>query len=364
MYQSKKLNRNRTTIRCSNIAAGVLAALLSHGAAALVSTNTAGPIHGRQITVVAAPAINGLGIVGVPVTLPVVPGTADADGDALTDWYYTWQLDGTDIGTEALAGSVSAIPPYTPKADDAGKRLTLKLRAVADARSFPEATRYSEVSVSNLITIAAGTLEIGGGPIDPTPEIPGSIALDANGKGSGPENTEIKVDLGSTVTSNNPGGELVWSVGGGDGGHFTIDDNGVLTLKPQDAENPLDTDGNGTYVVEVTVTDPVTGATDKITVEITVTNVTENATSVKVVDEAGADITGNPVVGTTLHSAVTLDDGAGEKRDRNDATYQWERRDSRTTGAAWEAVVGATNPTYTLSGADQGFEFRVDANGK
>lgn len=364
MYQLKKLNSTNTTIRRSNIAAGILAAILSQGAAALVSTNTAGPIHGRQITVATAPTISGLGVVGVPVTLPVVPGTADADGDALADWYYTWQLDGVDIGTEQLAGSISAIPSYTPKADDTSKRLTLKLRAVADARSFPEATRYSEVSVSNVIMIAAGSLEIGGGPIEPDPGIPGSIALGSDGKGSGPENTEIKVDLGSTVTSNNPGGELEWSIGGADGGQFTIDDNGVLTLKPQDAENPRDTDSNGSYIVEVTVKDPITGATDTITIEITVTNVTETATSVKVVDEAGADITGNPIVGTTLHSAVTLDDGAGEKRDRNDATYQWERRDGRTAGAAWVAVAGATNPTYTLTGADQGFEFRVDANGK
>lgn len=364
MYQSKKMNHSYTTIRRSNIAAGLLAALLSQGAAALVSTNTAGPIHGRQITVSAAPSISGSGVVGLPVTLPVVPGTADADGDALVDWYYTWQLNGDDVGTEQLAGSISAIPPYTPKADDTNKSLTLKLRAVADARSFPEATRYSEVSTSNVIIIASGSLEIGGGPIEPDPAIPGSIALGSDGKGSGPENTEIKVDLGSTVTSNNPSGKLEWSVGGVDSGHFTIDENGVLTLKPQDAENPLDSDANGTYVVEVTVKDPITGATDTITIEITVTNVIENATSVKVVDDSGADITGNPVVDTTLHSAVTLDDGAGEKRDRNDATYQWERRDSRTTGATWEAVVGATNPTYTLTGADQGYEFRVDANGK
>ncbi|MFM5630708.1 hypothetical protein [Aeromonas sp. R4-2] len=364
MNHINKFGRKRPVIRRSTLAAGLLAALLSNGAAALVSTNSAGPIHGRQITVVAAPQIEGLGVVGVPVTLPSVPGTADADGDALADWYYVWQLDGVDVGTEQLAGSIDAIPSYTPSAADAGKKLTLKLRAVADERSFPVATRYSEESLSNVITIAAGELEIGGeGPIDPNPEIPGSIAIDANGNGHGPENQEIKVDIGSSVTNNNAGGELEWSLGGADSGQFSIDENGVLTLKPQDAENPLDSDGNGTYVVEVTVKDPVTGAEDTITITITVDNVVEQATAVKVVDAAGAEITGNPVVGDVLHSEVTLNDGAGAKRDRTDATYQWQRRNTVTDGE-WEEVTGATSATYTLTGADQGYEFRVDANGK
>ncbi|MGN5287844.1 hypothetical protein [Aeromonas sp. 11P] len=350
-------------IRRTTLAAVLLATLVSNGASALVSTNSAGPIHGRQITVVAAPEITGLGVVGVPVTLPTVPGTADADGDALTDWYYVWQLDGVDVGGEQLAGSIDAIPAYTPQPADAGKKLTLKLRAVADERSFPVATRYSADSLSNEITIAAGDLEIGGeGPIVENPGIPGSIGLDGDGNGSGPENQEIKVDIGSSVSNNNNGGDLEWSLGGDDSSQFTIDDNGVLTLKPQDAENPLDSDGNGTYVVEVTVTDPATGAQDTITITITVDNVVEAATDVKVVDEAGVVITGNPVVGTTLHSAVTLDDGAGEKLDRADATYQWQRALDGTED--WAGVAGATSATYTTTGADQGYKFRVDANGK
>lgn len=364
MNHINKFGRKRPAIRRSTLAAGLLAALLSNGAAALVSTNSAGPIHGRQITIVAAPEIVGLGVVGVPVTLPEVPGTADADGDELSDWYYVWQIDGVDVGNEQLAGSIAAIPSYTPTAADAGKTLSLKLRAVADARSFPEATRYSTDSFSNVITIVAGELVIGGGgPIVENPNIPGSIGLDIDGNGNGPENQEIKVDIGSSVTNNNSGGELEWSLGGDDSSQFTIDENGVLTLKPQDNEKPLDSDSNGTYVVEVTVTDPATGAQDTITVTITVDNVVEIATSVKVVDATGADITGNPVVGDVLHTAVTLNDGAGEKRDRTDATYKWERRNTVTNGE-WEVVVDAEGPTYTLIGADQGYEFRVDANGK
>jgi hypothetical protein len=211
--------------------------------------------------------------------------------------------------------------------------------------------------------IAAGELEIGGnGPIDPKPGLPGSIGLDAGGNGSGPENQEILVDLGSSVKNNNPDGKPQWSLGGDDSDMFTIDENGVLTLKPQDAENPRDSDGNGTYVVEVTVTDPDTGATDTITITITVNNVVELATDVKVVDGAGAEITGNPVVGTTLHSAVTLDDGAGEKLDRTDATYQWQRALNGTED--WADVNGAISATYITTGADQGYKFRVDANGK
>ncbi|MGL4748796.1 MAG: hypothetical protein ACRDAR_20280 [Aeromonas veronii] len=365
MNHINKRGHTGPALRRSTLAAGLLAALLSNGAAALVSTNSAGPIHGRQITVVAAPQITGLGVVGVPVTLPTVPGTTDEDGDTLVDWYYVWQLDGVDVGSEQLAGSIDAIPAYVPVAADVGKKLTLRLRAVADIRSFPESTRYSVGSLSNVITIAAADLDIGGkGPIEPNPGIPGSIAIDGDGNGHGPENQEIKVDIGASVSTNNPDGELSWSLSGDDSGQFTIDTNGVLTLKPQDAENPLDSDGNGSYVVEVTVKDPATGAEDTIVITITVDNVVEVATAVKVVDAAGVEISGNPVVGTTLHAAVTLNDGAGEKLDRADATYQWERRDSRDAGAVWTEVTGATNPTYTLTGADQGYEFRIDANGK
>lgn len=352
----------RPVIRRTTLAAGLLAALLSQGAYALVSTNTAGPIHGHQITVVAVPSIQGTGVVGVPVTLPEVPGTLDADGDALVDWYYTWQIDGVDVSTEQLAGSISAIPAYKPVAADAGKKLTLKLRAIADPRSFPEFTRYSENVLSNEIVIAAGDLNIGGGgPIEPNGS--GTIGLDANGNGSGPENQEIKVDLGNAVVTNNPGGTLEWSLSGPDSGKFTVNDNGVLTLAPQDFEDPQDADGNNTYEVTVKVKDPVTGAEDEQLVVITITNVVEAATAVKVVDAAGADITKNPIVGDVLHSAVTLDDGKGEKIDRGDATYQWQRRDTRS-GGDWVDIAGATGPTYTLTGEDQGYEFRVDANGK
>ncbi|PJG58325.1 hypothetical protein [Aeromonas cavernicola] len=362
----KKSIQTRPAFRRTALAAGLLAALLSHGATALTSTNTAGPIHGRQITVIDAPEIAGQ-TAGLAVTLPTVPGTDDADNDALVDWYYTWQVDGVDVGTEQLAGSISAIPAYQSTAADAGKKVTLKLRAVADERSYPEATRYSIASVSNAVTLVAGELEIGGeGPIDPNPEIPGSIGLDADGKGSGPENQEIKVDIGSSVTSSNPDANLEWSLGGADAGQFTVDENGVLTLKPQDAENPVDSDGNGTYVVEVTVTDPATGASDTVIVEITVVNVVEVATAVKVVNASGAEITGNPIVGDVLHTAVTLNDGAGEKRDRTDATYKWERRVARVVGSEgeWMTVSGETSPTYTVKAEDQGYEFRVDANGK
>ncbi|PJG57996.1 cadherin domain-containing protein [Aeromonas cavernicola] len=368
----KKQVKNRLVIRRTSVAAGLLAALLSHGAAALVSTNTAGPVHGRQIVITAAPDIDGTGVIGVPVTLPAVPGYSDEDGDALTDWLYTWQLDGVDVGTEQLAGSISAIPSYVPTAADAGKKLTLKLQAVADARSFPVATGTSEARASDEITIIAGNVNIDlGEGIDKDVNIPGSIDIDANGNGHGPENTEIKVDMGSSIAeNNNPNGDLTWSISGPDAGQFEIDENtGVVTLKPQDAENPKDADGNGTYEVQVTVTDPATGATDEITIVITVDNTVEEAESVRVVDANGVSITGNPVVGTELHSAVTLKDGLNntpgvEVRDRADATYQWQRRDTRTADSEWVNVDGATNPTYTLTGADQGFEFRVDANGK
>ena len=70
-----------------------------------------------------------------------------------------------------------------------------------------------------------------------------------------------------TVTGT-PVGALTWSLGGDDGGDFTLDGaTGVLTLPAQDYENPTDTDSDRVYEATLTATD--TGS-NTVTAAVTV----------------------------------------------------------------------------------------------
>lgn len=343
----QKVKTTTQLFRRSTVAFALLSALAGQAAIAAVSTNTVGPIHGRQIVMDGAPTVAGDAIVGTQMNA-TVPGVTDADGDALEDWKYIWKVDGEDVGVEADAGSISAIPAFTVRAQDAGKKLELCLRAVAEVRSFPVETRYSEAQCSTEIDLIAATLDI---------TDPGVLTVAENDA----------YTLALAATSNNPNANLEWALdGGADAALFSINPaTGELTMAAKDFEAPADSDTNNTYVVTVKVTDSVSGATTSMELTVTVTNVVETATSVEVVDGAGVVISGNPLVGTVLHSKVTLDDGQGAVTDRTDATYQWQRNGSAVGQPnTWVDIVGATGATYTVTAEDQGYEVRVDANGK
>lgn len=101
----------------------------------------------------------------------------------------------------------------------------------------------------------------------------------------------------------------------------------------------------------------------------TVSDLIVGTNGVLIVDASNQELTGNPVVDTTLHSRVTLQGEASPaSADRTQTpsgktiTYQWQRRNTQIGGALWEDIPTATGVTYPVVGADQGYEFRVDAN--
>ncbi|KAE9625319.1 hypothetical protein GL272_14050 [Aeromonas veronii] len=335
--------------RCTTIAMALFSALAGQAAIAAVSSNIVGPIYGRQIVMDAPPTITaeGNGIVGTNV-MAIVPSVTDMDDDALEDWKYVWKVDGVEIGAETNAGSVSNIPEFTVQADNAGKKLELCLRAVAEVRSFPESTRYSEQLCSTTIDLISSMLVIAD---------PGAIIVN--------ENEPFSLSL--VVSSDNPSPIYEWELNGGaDANLFNIvKDTGELTMSAKDFEEPEDSDTNNSYIVDVKVTDTVSGAMATIELAINVVNVIKDIVNVEVVDTNGVAIVGNPLVGTVLHTKVTLDDGNGFVIDSTNATYQWQRN-GKAVGQndTWIDITNATSATYTVTAEDQGYEIRVDANGK
>ncbi|MGL4751482.1 MAG: hypothetical protein ACRCXB_03520 [Aeromonadaceae bacterium] len=332
--------------RRTTIAFALLSALAGQAANAKTSDNVVGPIHGRQIVMDAAPTIAGDGIVGTKVTA-TVPGTSDPDGDALVDWKFVWKVGGTEVEGEADASSTTVIPAYTVRAEDAGKKLELCLKAVAEERSYPVATRFSEQQCSTEFDLVEGSLTIA------------DLSLSTVA-----ENADYSVTL-TTASNNNPNPVLKWELdGGADAAMFAIDEaTGKLTMAAKDFEAPEDVGADNTYIVTVKVTDTVTGATATKEITVTVTNVVEDVELVTIIDGAGNEVSGNPLVGTVLHTKVTLDDGKGAVIDRTDATYKWQRAHN-TTPTTWNDISGATEATYTVTAEDQGYLILVDVNGK
>lgn len=341
------VNKTSLLMRRTTIAFALLSALTGQAVIAAVSTNTAGPIHGRQIEIVGNPTLTGAGVVGTQVTV-TVPGVMDPDGDQLEDWRFVWKVDGSEVTAETDAGSATNIPFYTVRAQDSGKKLELCLRAVAEARSFPASTRTSEQACSAEMDLMSASLTI---------TDPGSLSV--------AENNTYSLTLAIAI-NNNPNPVYKWELEDGlDKAHFAINEStGELTMDAKNFEEPADIDGNNTYQVRVKVTDTVTGATSSIDISVTITNLVETATAVEIVDVGGTAVIGNPVVGTTLHTKVTLDDGQGAIQDRIDATYQWQREGTQIGQPGWVDIMGATDTTYTVTEKDQGFVIRVDANGQ
>lgn len=338
---------NYKQFRRTAVAFALLSAFAGQAAIAAVSSNTAGPINGRQIMIEGAPIIEGSAIVGTEMSA-IVPGVTDEDHDALEDWKYVWKIDDVDVGIESAAGSTSIIPSFTVRPEDAGKKLVLCLRAVAEERSYPVETRYSEKQCSTEVTLSAGTLTI---------TDPGILVVN--------ENTQYSLLL-KTELNNNPNPMLEWEISGGaDALKFSLmRESGELTMSAKDFEAPEDDDSDNSYNVSVKVTDSVTGATSTRDLTITVVNIVENVNSVRIVDDKGVDMDGNPIVGTTLHTLTALDDNAGAILDRRDVTYRWQRNGAEVGDDSWSDITDANQETYEVKAEDQGYKIRVDVNGK
>ncbi len=308
-----------------------------------------GTVHGRKIAILGTPRIAGEGVVSTDITLPTFPVAIDPDGDVLVNWSYRWIVNGVGIGTQQMSNSLISIPPYTPLISDEGKQVQLQLQAVAESStSFPEETIFSEPVLSNIITVKGGALN-----------------FENSDKYSVSFNENLSSNFPLVYTSNNPNAQIEWTLSGPDVSQFNSKEpsNNILSIPAKNYEVPTDENKDNIYEIIVTARDVLTGAQATINVSVSILDVKEMALAAEVVDSNGVAISGNPIVGQTLHSNVTFDDNLGKIQYRSDATYQWKRT-NRLVGSTPVVIPGATQSTYTLKGSDQGYTFRVEANAK
>ena len=149
---------------------------------------------------------------------------------------------------------------------------------------------------------------------------------------------------------------IVWSLGGDDAEHFSIDDPaGVLRfhigpvdpspfLQPPDFEAPVDDDDDGVYELIV-----LARAGSALTLKTVIVTVTDE-------NEAGAISldTARPKMGDPLTATLTDPDGVTA----GTVTWQWERSAGRNT---WVVIDGAEAASYTPAAADTGAYLRVTA---
>ncbi len=104
-------------------------------------------------------------------------------------------------------------------------------------------------------------------------------------------------------------GDLTWRVSGPDASHFSINaDTGLLTLPPQDFDNPVDSDSDNIYEVTATVVDE-DGGLDTQALKVTVTD-----SALVSIDDATAIAEGNdPSATTDMIFTVTLSSVSGKE---------------------------------------------------
>ena len=136
------------------------------------------------------------------------------------------------------------------------------------------------------------------------------------------------------------GSDVTWELSGTDRDAFSIGMTGVLTFnRPPDYEDPADSDRNNVYELTVEARDEQSNPA-RLEVTVTVTNLTD----------ARAVIRGTAQVGRTLTAETS---GIPDKDSRAEATfsYQWS--------ADGTDVEGATDPTYEITGKDEGKTIKV-----
>ena len=147
---------------------------------------------------------------------------------------------------------------------------------------------------------------------------------------------------GDTVTYTLEGVDAgVWAIG------RTTGQIAVAARYSLDFENPVDSNTDNVYIIEV-VADDGHGLIVRMDLEITVTDI----------DEPGSLIisVSNPRVGSEL--AATLNDPDG---DPATVSWQWQRADA-PVNPVWVNISGATSTTYTVIAADLGKVLRAEAH--
>ena len=208
-----------------------------------------------------------------------------------------------------------------------------------------------EARTTYMVTVAAEDSFGGAASIDVTitvtdveeaPEVTGIASMDYAESGTGAVATYTAPD--------DDGDDIVsWTLGGADAEVFMIE-NGVLTFrKSPDFEAQVDMGMDNTYDVTVMARDG-TRQTGTKAVTVNVTNV----------DEAGmVELSAlQPAPGVEF-TAMLTDPDNGEADLSNEATWQWARSRSKSSG--FSDIDKAAMSSYTPKDGDQGYYLRVTA---
>ena len=169
-----------------------------------------------------------------------------------------------------------------------------------------------------------------------------------------PENGTWQVATYTAENKEGPTGGWIVSVepGGGDGDHFTINDEGVLTFdSPPDFENPKDEGGNNTYSFSITAYDanPPNGQRPRQTI-ISVTVTVTDAAAPEPLGTAAVDVEEAPEFAASETGARSVAENTAAGQNIGDPVA---------------ATDGDSDPlTYGLSGADAGAFDIVSASGQ
>ena len=162
----------------------------------------------------------------------------------------------------------------------------------------------------------------------------------------------------ATFTASSPQDRdgIVWTLGGDDAAHFSIDSPSgalrfdlapvapVIVKKPPDFEAPVDSDNNNTYVVTLLPSSGSATAASALSVTVTVTDADE--------DGSVSLSTKRPRKGVAVTAALDDPDGVVDDSQR----WVWERSVGYNE---WVEIAGADSSSYTPAAADAGSFLRV-----
>ncbi len=266
----------------------------------------------------------------------------DAEGSGLTYSFSTVSSGGVDNGVFSLNAATGvltfAVAPDFENPSDAGTNNVYDVQVtVTDSGGL---TDVQNIAVTVTDANDAPTIDSDGG------EATASVDVD--------ENQTLVTDVDSSdQDADSEGAGLTYSLttafgGGVDNGLFTLNTATgelVFTTAP-DFENPLDTDTDNAYSVQVTVTDSGT-ATDVQEITVNVTNLNDNAPEITS-DGGGATAAVDAAENQTSVTDVDSTDADGETENGGGLTY------SLTTVAG-----GVDNGLFTVNPATGVVTFKV-----
>lgn len=196
---------------------------------------------------------------------------SDADDDTLT-YSIVGGADALRFGIDSGTGALTflAAPDFEMPADNGSDNI------------YNVIVQASDGELNDTQALVITVTDINEGQPNRAPEI-----ISGDGDTATGSVNEGATFITTVVASDPDGDDVAFSLTGPDASLFTITSAGVLTLGPQDSEDPADADGNNTYVVTILASDGE--LTDSQVLTVTVTNQDED----------------NTVIGGVLSGSVT-----------------------------------------------------------